>query len=226
MSEIKDLLFQRWPLINDIKHYVRICWKQLQVWRKSWPLGRWSSSNKREVELSDRDHCQKNWGCASLCCHRSVDKQSHFPIIILEAEALPLDFLTWKRCIPQTWSSWFVYHLFFWRVRAWIVLLAHSPLTLWTEAVSVSCHWSEGSGEWPTWKWHCSIMGWEVMGPARQTLDYTLPAELSLIGQMFGPVYVCSKGVRSPLKLWLQGLQHYSCFWQQLELLLWILPNR
>ncbi|KAG7236647.1 hypothetical protein INR49_000652, partial [Caranx melampygus] len=28
----------------------------------------------------------------------------------------------------------------------------------------------------------------------KQTLGYTLPAELSLIGQTFNPVYVCSKG--------------------------------
>lgn len=180
----------------------------------------------------------QSWGRASLllCCHRSFDEnQPHFTVIILEAEVLSFDSLSFShmaKVIPQTCSS--PLDVAFKRLDR-VVLLAQSPLTVWTLwAVTGQ---KSGPGEWPTWQWHCFISdrGHGVRGERgaldttkKQTLGHELPAELSLIGQTFSPVYVCSEGVGSPSQPQprLQGWRLFTGFWLKLELLLWALTNR
>lgn len=107
-------------------------------------------------------------------------------------------------------------------------MLPHSPLTpcgWWLSLWAVIGQRDEVE-EWPPWQWHCIISdrGHRVRGERglpdttkKQTLCHELPAELSLIGQTFNPVYVFSKGVGSPSKLKLEGPEFL--FFEQLEFL-------
>lgn len=161
--------------------------------------------------------CWEDTLAVHFCRHRFDRNQQHFPRLYLLGSSTSTDALSFSHMPNGHFSN----------LPAVKAQCSHcfgtfASRTMWMEAVAVSRHWSEGRGGGVAsvamtlyYLWQGS-RGERWKGPSRHykepELSLELPAELSLIGQTFKLVYVCCKGVGSPHKLKLQGLESLSCF--------------